>query len=152
DLADDDGDPMPNLNNSDFNHGTHVAGIIGAVGNNNLGVTGVAQRVQIMAAKGFNNSSTDGSAEERALIETVYYAVNNGARVSNCSWGRQGTPLQSELDAFNYAHDHGVVVVDAAGNSTMSAAGFSPAGISTVITVGAVDRSDQMAGYSNWGK
>jgi subtilisin family serine protease len=76
DVADADGDPFPgNLINS--GHGTHVAGIIGASANNSLGVAGVAWNVRIMAVKGFY--STESSTTLSALIESIYYAVDNGA-------------------------------------------------------------------------
>ncbi len=148
-LAEQTGDPMPASSNKELSHGTHVAGIIGAVGNNGIGISGVAQNVRLMAAKGFTNN-LDG--DESILLQSIYYSVNNGARIINCSWARLGTPLKAEIDAFNYAYNHGVIVINAAGNSQMDSSGFSPSSLSTVITVGATDNDDGLARFSNWGK
>jgi hypothetical protein len=150
DLADLDGDPMPLASNSALNHGTHVAGIIAARSNNNLGGSGVAPNVKLMAAKGFPDDPNK-PADESALLQSVYYSVNNGARVINCSWGRAGTPTTAELDAFKYAADHNVVVVVAAGNNNQDTATFSPAAVPGVIAVAATDTADQIASFSNWG-
>ncbi|CEM29633.1 unnamed protein product [Vitrella brassicaformis CCMP3155] len=79
DFRNDDGDPM-----DDAGHGTHVSGIIGARGNNNRGVTGVAWKAQIMALKFL---AADGSGLLSDAIEALEYAVNNGAQVTSNSWG-----------------------------------------------------------------
>lgn len=146
DFADNDGNPMPD--NKDLVHGTHVAGTVAAVGDNGIGVTGVVQVSKIMALKGFN---TFAQGDGTALLQTIYYAVNNGARVINCSWGRKGTVNQADRDAFAYAHSRGVVVVVAAGNNNQDAFDFIPANLPNVITVAATDSVDQIATFSNWG-
>lgn len=146
DFADNTGNPMPN--GSGLSHGTHVAGTVAAVGNNGVGLSGIVQVGRIMAVKGF---SSTGVGDGDALLKGIYYAVNNGARVINCSWGRHGTSTQADRDAFKYAYDHGVVAVVAAGNDNMDAANFSPADLPTVVTVGASDSQDQIATFSNWG-
>src|SRR6185503_1084352 len=92
----DNGDPM-----DDHGHGTHVAGTIGAVGNNGLGVVGVAWQVQIMACK-FLNASGSGSTSD--AIECIDYARRNGATVMNNSWGGGGFS-QALLDAIVAARD-----------------------------------------------
>lgn len=147
DFGDHDGDPTPFLS-SEGDHGTHVAGIIGAVGNNSKGVNGVAWKAQLMAVKGFD---AGGNALISDLLNTVYYAVNNGARVINCSWGANRAPSQSEIDAFQFALSNGVLPVVAAGNSSLDAAKFSPAGIDGVLAVGSVNSLDQVSGFSNFG-
>ncbi|HJQ80684.1 MAG TPA: S8 family peptidase, partial [Lacipirellulaceae bacterium] len=107
DFYNNDGNPL-----DDHNHGTHVAGTIGAVGNNGSGVAGVNWDVQIMALKFLGS---DGSGTTSDAIEAVRYAVANGAQISNNSWG--GDPFsQSLFDAIREARDAGHVFVAAAGN------------------------------------
>jgi subtilisin family serine protease len=150
DLAEKNGDPMPVANNQELSHGTHVAGIIAAKDGNNVGGAGVAPNITLLAAKGFPNLPT-AAADESALLQTIYYSVNNGAKVINCSWGRMGGVTLAEIDAFKYANDHGVVVVVAAGNNNQDSTTFTPATLPSVITVAATDRNDQLGSFSNWG-
>jgi subtilisin family serine protease len=79
DFVSDDSDPM-----DDNNHGTHVAGIIGAVGNNKIGVAGVCWQVSLMAVKAFDEN---GMGDTDQIIEAIRYSVANGANVINASWG-----------------------------------------------------------------
>ncbi len=135
----------------DNGHGTHVAGIIGAVGNNSTGVAGVNWNVQIMALK-FMDSS--GSGYTSNAVSAIYYAVNHGAKVINDSWG--GGSYDSALaSAIQYAQSNGVIVVNAAGNSSTNIdnSPFYPASInySNVITVAATDQSNNLASFSNYG-
>lgn len=147
DFGDGDGDPSP-FASSSGDHGTHVAGIIGAVGNNGVGSTGVAWQASLMAVKGFD---AGGNGSTSALLETIYYAVNNGARVINCSWGSASAPSSAEIEAFQWALANGVLPVVAAGNNGVDAAGFSPAGIDGVLAVGSVNSNDVVSGFSNFG-
>ena len=149
DFADNDGDPTPGPLDS-AKHGTHVAGIIGAVGNNGKGVTGVAWRTQIMAVKGFSNLSD--TAKSSDLLKTIYYAVDNGARIINCSWGTERLPSQAEIQAFRYALSKNVLPVVAAGNDGADAATTSPAAIAGVMAVGAIGSHERVSGFSNFGK
>jgi len=142
DFAYSDNDPR-----DDHGHGTHVAGTIGAVGNNGTGVVGVNWNVTIMPVKflGF-----DGSGSLNGAVAALKYAVDNDAKVLNNSWGVTGTfPIIS--DAVNYAHDQNVVVVAAAGNSNRDALGLSPANEPNVITVAASNFNDGKASFSNYG-
>lgn len=148
DFADEDGDPKP-ATSTGGEHGTHVAGIIGAVGNNGLGVAGINWNVRIMAVKGFSDSSELAKTDD--LLKTVYYAADNGAHVINCSWGANQSPSSAERDAFSYALDMGMVVVVAAGNSAANAREFSPAGISKVITVASSNSRNELSSFSNYG-
>lgn len=150
DFASDDGNPQPGTG-SDAAHGTHVAGIAAAVGNNSVGVTGVAWNARIMALKGFPDSG--GSTSMSSLLESIYYGTTNGANIINASWGATGAASSSEIEAFQYAIDNGVTVVVAAGNSTADASGFTPAGITIneLITVGASTTTDTLATFSNFG-
>ena len=108
DFVDNDDDPSPGT--GDF-HGTAVAGIIAAA-NDGSGMVGVAPGVKIMPLRVFNGNSTSTSS----IIETVYYAVDNGADIINMSFGG-GSYNQAFADALQYAHENGVVVMASAGNS-----------------------------------
>lgn len=127
------------------NHGTHVAGTIAGV-KNNFGVTGIAYNAKIMPVKVLDDQ---GSGTYSSLIQGIYYAVDNGAKVINMSLG--GSVGMKELqDAINYASSKGVIVVLAAGNSNASTPNY-PAqyAIKDGIAVGAVDKSNKRAGFSN---
>jgi len=131
----------------DNGHGTHVAGTVGAVGNNGIGIVGVNWNVKIMAVKFLNDS---GSGSLDASVSSLIYAADNGARVFNNSWGASGT-FQAISDAVNYATAKRIVVVAAAGNSNADASGFSPANEPNVITVSSSDHNDQKSDFSNFG-
>lgn len=130
-------------------HGTHVAGIIGAVTNNGKGVAGVCWNVKIMGVKAFdglNNSQIDSA-------EGIYYAANNGADVINMSFGYidYGKCLR---DAVNYAAGNGCVLVAAAGNDGYGTGlGYMdvtfPNGFNQVISVGATDQNDSISNFSS---
>lgn len=128
-------------------HGTHCSGTIAGVGNNGIGVIGVAPKAKIMAVKGL---SDDGSGDDSGLARCVIYAVNNGADVLSNSWGGSGTS-QTLTDAFHYAYNNGVIAVAAAGNSDMDVKYFMPANIDTVIAVAATDYRDIKPYFSNYG-
>ncbi len=130
-------------------HGTHVAGTIGAVGNNGIGVVGMAPQARIMAVKMFPDASPSGSVEAGA--RGVVYAVDNGAKVINLSWGGLGTS-QTLADALSYAHSLGCVSVAAAGNDNADAMLFTPASLRQVITVAASAQNDAKCAFSNHGR
>jgi len=136
-----DNEPM-----DDHGHGTHCAGTIAAVGNNGLDVTGVCWQARIMSIK-ILGADGDGSAADGAVA--IYYAVANGADVISCSWGG---PEQSHLlgEAIAYAHNHGVLVVAAAGNEDTDEL-FYPAARAHVIAVAATGPRDQRWSASNYG-
>jgi len=138
-----DSDPM-----DDHYHGTHVAGTIAAVGNNGVGVIGVAPAARIMAVKGLNGSGSGASAD---LAAGIRYAADNGADVLNNSWGGGGSASPVLRDALQYAASLGCVIVVSAGNSALDATLQSPANDPHVITVAASDPSDQAAWFSNFG-
>lgn len=148
DIAEGDGDPRPGLARGS-EHGTHVAGIVGAVGGNGFGGTGVAWSIQLMAVKGFRDN--DGVANIADLIKTIYYAVDNGAHIINCSWGARRAPSNAEIDAVNYAVSKNVMIVAAAGNSTENASSITPASIPGVISVGSINSRSELSGFSNFG-
>jgi len=137
----------------DNGHGTHVAGTIGAAGNNSLGVIGVSPNVQIMALKflGANGSGSTSSA-----IKAIDYAVANGAKIINASWGGGGGAQGDALYlAIQRAQNAGVLFVAAAGNSTSNNDVYAswPANynLANVISVAATDRNDNLASFSNYG-
>ncbi len=138
----------------DNGHGTHVAGTIGAVGNNGLGVTGVAWRVQIMAVKVF---PATGSGSVSDIARGVNYAVARGAHIINASYGALGNSgfTQTELAAITAARDAGVIFVAAAGNSAanMDVSRFYPAAhaLDNIVTVGNSTRRDELSLSSNFG-
>ncbi|MHC4406638.1 MAG: S8 family peptidase [Planctomycetota bacterium] len=151
DFANNDGDPW-----DDHNHGTHVAGTIGAVGNNGVGVAGVNWNAQIMALKFLDAGGRGGGSD---AIEALNYAVANGATISNNSWG--GGPYSQALhDAIAAARDAGHIFVAAAGNGNWVGIGqdndarpFYPASydLDNVVAVAATDHDDQLAVFSNYG-
>jgi serine protease len=136
-------------------HGTHTAGTIAAVGNNGVGVAGVAWRASVMALKIFTDAGD--SATARAIAAAIRYAADNGARVSNNSWG--GTyPSSAIYNAIAYAQSKGHIFVATAGNDASDVdspwvdeypAEFD---LSSIITVGASDSSGGLAYYSNYGR
>lgn len=129
-------------------HGTHVAGTIGAVGNNNEGVVGVNWEVGIIGA----NIDCDGDNVSTSMaIEGINYAVEKGARVINMSFGGSGRDLEFE-DTIALATRNGVIFVAAAGNTPGPYADILyPARDPNVITVSASGPADELALYSSYG-
>jgi serine protease len=139
-------------------HGTHVAGTIGAVTNNGQGVAGVNWQVKLLSMRvlgkcgGATSDITDAMRWAAGLSVTGVPANPNPAKVLNLSLGGNSstcpTTFQSAINAVNAV---GSIVVVAAGNSNLNAAGFTPANCNGVITVGATNRSGVRALYSNYG-
>lgn len=130
----------------DHFHGTHVAGIVGASGNNGLGVVGVCWQVRLMAVKTFDEQ---GSGDVVGAIAGIHYAIANGARVINASWSASDRS-RALADAIAQARDAGVIFVAAAGNSH-SGTPFYPAGYDSVIAVASVNNRDEISPFSNYG-
>tara|TARA_R110002072_G_C7976148_1_gene535472 strand:- start:8581 stop:10275 length:1695 start_codon:yes stop_codon:yes gene_type:complete len=96
-------------------HGTHVGGIVGAVRGNELGGDGVANDILLMSLRAVPN----GDEFDKDIALAVRYAVDNGAKVINMSFGKSYSPHQKEVyEAFAYADSKGVLMVHAAGNSS----------------------------------
>jgi serine protease len=140
-------------------HGTHVAGTIGAVGNNRAGVAGVAWHVKLMSLKFLGGK--DGKGSTANAIEAIYYAIDQktrgvNIRVLNASWGGGGDS-SSLREAIADAGKAGIVFVCAAGNEgeDVDEGGHFPAGyageLSSCISVAAIDASDSLAEFSNYG-
>lgn len=143
-------------------HGTHVAGIIAAERNNGKGMNGVAHNVEIMAVR----AVPDGDEYDKDIALAFRYAVDNGAKVINTSFGKYYSPhSQWVRDAIKYAADNDVLIVNAAGNDAkdLDTTEIYPndqvsngAEISNnFLTVGALNYkygSEIVANFSNYGK
>ncbi len=142
-----EGDPM-----DDLGHGTHVAGIVGAVGNNGIGVAGVAWNVKLMALK-FLDSQGEGT--DAGAIECINYARQQGVRIINSSWGGLDfNPLLGE--AIEEANAEGIYFVASAGNESRNNDDQPnyPASYAypNVVSVTATDRRDGLAVFANYGE
>ena len=105
----------PDVIGPDADHGTHVAGIIAADRNNNLGIKGVANDVKIMAIRAVPN----GDEHDKDVANAIRYAVDNGADIINMSFGKSYSPNKAYVDeAVLYAESKGVLLVHAAGNDS----------------------------------
>ena len=101
------------LMGTDASHGTHVAGIIGASRQNQIGIKGVANNVEIMTIR----AVPDGDEHDKDIANAIRYAVDNGAWVVNMSFGKSFSPEKKWVDeAVKYAESKGVLLVHAAGN------------------------------------
>ncbi|MDT0294703.1 S8 family serine peptidase [Mesonia ostreae] len=106
----------PDPKKEDAKHGTHVAGIIAAERNNGIGIDGVAKNVQIMAVR----AVPDGDEYDKDIALAIRYAVDNGAKVLNTSFGKYFSQNPEwVVDAIKYAADHDVLIVNAAGNDAL---------------------------------
>src|ERR1041385_8271967 len=132
-------------------HGTAVAGIIAAEGNNSLGVTGVMWRGSLMRLRVLYNTGAGGIGD---AVEAIDYAVDHGAHVINLSWGTNGESLALR-DAIERAIRRNVVVVCSAGNGgrDLDTTPYYPASFNlrNLISVAASDDSDQLPAWSNYG-
>ena len=139
------GDPDPSDDNG---HGTHVAGIAGAVGNNSLGIAGVMWNARILPLKVI---SADGCGYESDAIEAILYAKNAGVDIISISWGSYGESqaLKDAIDSYPG------LVVCAAGNSGQDNDVYPvyPASYSSgnIISVTATDEHDEIASFANYG-
>jgi subtilisin family serine protease len=132
-------------------HGTAIAGIIAAEGNNSLGISGVMWRASLMSLRVLDHT---GAGDVADAVEAIDYAVTNGAQVINLSWGTAAESMALK-DAIERAIQRHVVVVCSAGNGgkDLSVTPYYPSSFSIkgMIAVAASDNSDQLASWSNWG-
>lgn len=153
----------PSRDKEDIEHGTHVAGIIAANRNNNIGIKGVANNVKIMAIR----AVPDGDEYDKDIALAIRYAVDNGAKVINTSFGKYFSPNPEWVqDAIKYAAQNDVLIVNAAGNDGVNLDNTtvypndqlpsqSQEIASNFLTVGALNYtygSGLVAGFSNYGK
>ncbi|MBI4846428.1 MAG: S8 family serine peptidase [Candidatus Omnitrophica bacterium] len=148
DFSGDDSSMMADNDPIDYyGHGTHCAGTIAAIGNNNIGIIGVAPKAKIMPVKIFPNPY------DSVCADAIRYAADMGADVLSNSWGPSSRNPSNPLveSAIEYAYAKGCVVVFAAGNYNDDVAYYSPANYPKVITVAASDQNDQKCYFSNYG-
>ncbi len=161
--------PKEIMNGKNPGHGTHCAGNVGATGNNTIGISGVNQHVSIMALRFIG----DEGGTTADAVKAIRYAVDNGAKVLSNSWGSEGEDPSEAADnlalreAVKYAMSKDVLFIAAAGNGRGN--GFSPPrgydndtdknpsypatyAIDNVVSVAAIDSSDRLADFSNFGK
>jgi len=145
------GDPM-----DENGHGTHCAGIIGAEGENNIGIAGVNWKVKIMPLK-FMNAGGFGTTKD--AIEAINYVIDRkkagvNVRIISASWGSTQRSRALE-DAIRKAYENDILFVAAAGNATVDNDRNphfpSSYNVPNVVSVAALDRHDQLAKFSNWG-
>ncbi|AYE53621.1 peptidase S8 (plasmid) [Priestia megaterium NCT-2] len=136
-----------NLNPNDGNgHGTHVAGIAGALTENSLGIAGIAPSASIIPIRALDNS---GNGTLSNIANAITYSTNAGAKVINLSLGSSQGSITLE-NAINYAWNQGVVIVAAAGNEASNILTY-PAAYQNVIAVASTDINDQKSDFSNYG-
>ena len=163
DFVDSDNDPMPTGGGED--HGTHVAGTIGAAGNNNSGVTGVCWQASIMSVRVLG---ADGIGYTSDIIQGIEFAADRGAKVINMSLGSESGIDTFFNDAITYARTNDVVVVVAAGNGGSDGVSDDNDGLGgdanastftypcnftqdNLLCVAALDQSYSLASFSNYG-
>ena len=130
-----------------YGHGTHVAGIIAATGNNGTGVSGGCPSCIILNGKVLRD---DGAGYYSWIANGITWAADNGAKVINLSLGGSASSRTLQ-NAVNYAWKKGAVVVAAAGNSGNQSKTY-PAAYANAIAVAATDNRDQKASFSEFGK
>ena len=138
-------------------HGTHVAGTIAAIANNNEGIAGVAPEAKIVpvrvlgACGGFDSDITDGIIWAAGGSVRGVPANQNPAQVINMSIGSEGTCTTPYRQAIAQANKRGSIVVVAAGNNSFDASKSSPGNCEDVINVGATDKNGKRSYFSNYG-
>jgi len=152
----------PDPTRENVKHGTHVAGIIAAQRNNGIGMDGVANNVKIMAVR----AVPDGDEYDKDIALAIRYAVDNGAKVLNTSFGKYYSPQADWVyDAIKYAASKDVLIVNAAGNDglDLDTVNVYPNDqidngtemANSFLTVGALNYkygSEMVANFSNYGK
>ena len=145
-----DDDPMP-LGFVE-EHGTHVAGTIAAVGDNDNGITGVCWQAQIMSVRVIDSVGTGLTS---SIIQGIEFAVDNGAKVINMSLGFEGVFDLAFSNAISYAENNDVVVVVAAGNAGTNndTTSFYPCNFThaNLLCVAALDQNYSLTSFSNFG-
>jgi subtilisin family serine protease len=143
----------------DATHGTHVAGIIGAIRDNGIGMDGICNHVKIMIVRCVPN----GDERDKDVANAIHYAVDNGAKIINMSFGKDyGTNKAAVDEAVKYAMNRDVLIVHAAGNegSNLKGKPHFPSRVyadrsgqaNAWIEVGASQPDMQPASFSNYGK
>ncbi len=140
-------------------HGTHVAGIIGAARNNDQGINGVADNIELMILR----AVPDGDENDKDVANAIFYAVNNGAKVINMSFGKDYSPHKSRVDeAVKFAESKDVLIVHGSGNDKKNTDKerrypnkfYTDSKIFATnwIEVGAISPTGDAADFSNYGQ
>ncbi|MCD4739144.1 MAG: S8 family peptidase, partial [Anaerolineae bacterium] len=139
----------------DNGHGTHVAGIAAATTDNTRGVAGLGWNATVLPLKVLDAAGSGGT---RGIEDAIYYATDHGAKIISMSLSSEPdqnlnciSDTPSLANAIEYAYNHGVLVVTAAGNAYGNADKVIPANCPHVLTIGATTSSDQRASFSNTG-
>jgi subtilisin family serine protease len=141
-------DPAP----ANETHGTHIAGTIAAESNNSLGISGMSSKVKVMAL----NCDAGGGVSTNCAIKSIYFAIQNGAKVINASFGStegyDGDTLYKAIEDFKLS---GGIFVAAAGNegANNDSTPLYPSSynLDNIISVAATDNNDQLTSFSNYG-
>jgi len=141
DYLDRDNDPVDKMG-----HGTAVAGIIAAQADNGIGIAGLAHNCKIMNLRAFTDG---GNGEEDDVASAILYAINNGARIINMSWGDVYVSRLMD-DIIRYGASRDIIMIASAGNSSTTAIHY-PSAFPGTISVGSTDDQDRLAGFSNYG-
>ncbi|MEP7217451.1 MAG: S8 family serine peptidase, partial [Bacteroidota bacterium] len=138
-----DNDPSPG-----YWHGTHVAGIAGAIANNGIGIAGIGFGAKLMIVKIADDNPT--SPTLTTGPDGILFAARHGAQIINCSWGGPGYS-QAEQDLMDVVTRMGSCVIAAAGNEGEGRNSISyPASYRNVLSVGSVQRNDQHSSFSSY--
>lgn len=143
DFVENDAEPQDTHSGS---HGTRVASVLAARGNNQIGMAGHCWGCRIMPVR----VSANGSASPGRIAQGIVYAVDQGARIINVSLSRTGSPDSTEAAAVQYALDRNVVVIASAGNAGNTVPQY-PAAYPGVLAVGATDDLDALYFFSSYG-
>ena len=132
-----------------FGHGTHVAGTVGAISNNGVGVTGICWNCSLMAVRaGYKDSSNQGSLAVSDVVQALNYATINNATIISMSFG--GSDSATVQAAINDSYNNGTILVASAGNDGTNTKKY-PCAYTNVICVAATDSDNTSASYSNYG-
>lgn len=149
DVANGDANPRPPSNasgNDDgFAHGTHVAGLVSASTNNNVGIASLGFNTTILPVK----IADDASGALTGSLDGIFYAMRSGVDIINMSWGTS-TDATALKAVISQAYSSGITLIAAAGNDG-STNPFYPAAYPEVISVGATNPDDFVTGFSNYG-
>lgn len=138
----------------DQGHGTHVAGILGAVTNNGIGISGVSWGARVLAIKACDR---DGNCNTSDVSRAIKYAVDRGAKVINISIAGPGSCRGTYSDILNYAKSKGVFIVSAAGNGQngtgpgVNADNQIPVSCNNVLGIGSLTAQNSNSTFSNYG-
>ena len=141
----------PSYDNDPKGHGTHCAGIAGAVSNNGTGIASFSRDNRFVEITSVKVLGAGGFGTQKTIIEGMLFAADQGADVLSLSLGGPGSASKqgAYAKAVQYAQKKGAIVVAAAGNSNRSAKDFTPANVPGVLCVSAVDETLERADFSN---